>query len=309
MKQNYLLSIVLFIFINAGFSQQKGVTRETVKLVDDRDLYLNGGTRAQFGGKSRTYIKFDLPPNTAEWYYSFTTTNGASGTGNLNLAIQLTAMLADPSGISSTTVSALDVPEGVATADIYLLDRDNLQPFLNKTEFSYYPEGMVQNTKQAVVKIDDIRSGTWYLGIMNPSSLNGINLNIEIVAVTEAGSLVDVNKQNPYASQKKAELYGSMGWTSFLNGDYDKCIEYSNKANNIYKWGWVYANKGLAQLMLNEESAAVETYIEAITLVKNQPNTAFVFNEMIKDIDNAKNKYPNLTGADQIKQLIQLQLR
>lgn len=51
-----------------------------------------------FGGKSRTSIKIDLPPNTMEWYYSFTTTEVENGTANLNLAMQLSRMLVDPSG-------------------------------------------------------------------------------------------------------------------------------------------------------------------------------------------------------------------
>lgn len=285
-----------------GFSQDYEIIRETKKLVDSRDIYLNGGMRSQFGGKSRTYIKFDLPQNTVQWYYSFTTTEGQSGTANLNLAVQLTGMLADPSGLTSTTVSAIKVPEGVATADFYLIDQNNLQPFLNKVEYRHYPEGMAENTKQAVVKVDDIKTGSWYLGIKNPSSINGINLNIEIVAITETKKIIE--KSDAF---QKAELYGGLGWTQFENGDYEKCIEYCNKANDEYELGWVLANKGLALLMTDKESEAMETYINAITLIKKQHNPEYVFGEMIKDIDNAKKIKPELSGADEIKQLIQIQ--
>lgn len=290
------------ITIQLGFSQDYEIIKETKKLVDSRDIYLNGGMRSQFGGKSRTYIKVDLPPNTVRWYYSFTTTQGQSGTGNLNLAVQLAGMLADPSGMTSTTVSAIKVPEGVATADFYLIDQNNLQPFLNKVEYRYYPEGMVENTKQAVVKIDDIKTGSWYLGIKNPSSMNGININLEIVAITETKKLIEKSD-----SQQKAELYGGLGWTHFENGDYERCIEYCNKATNVFELGWVLANKGLALLMTDKESEAMETYINAITLIKKQPNPGYVFGEMIKDLDNAKKIKPELSGADEIKKLIQVQ--
>ena len=79
--------------------------------------------------------------------------------------------MADPSGVTSTTISAID--------------NNNLDLFLKKDNFRHYSEGMAENTKLAVVKIDDIKSGSWYLGIKNPSSLNGINICIEVVAVIE----------------------------------------------------------------------------------------------------------------------------
>ncbi|WP_324024579.1 tetratricopeptide repeat protein [Maribacter sp. BPC-D8] len=302
MKKNYILTIILLIFIQLGFSQDYEIVKETKKLVDTRDIYLNGGTRSQFGGKSRTYIKFDLPPNTVHWYYSFATTKGQSGTANLNLAVQLTGMIADPSGITSNSLSAINVPEGIATADFYLLDHTNLQPFINKIDYQHYTEGMAENTKQAVVKVDDIKTGSWYLGIKNPSSLNGINLIVEIVAITETRILIAKSDK-----QQKAELYGGLGWTNFESGDYEKCIEYCDKANAEFELGWVLANKGLAELMTDKESNAMETYIQAITLIKKQPNPTYFFKEMIKDINNSKKIKPNLTGADEIKQLIEMQ--
>tara|TARA_R110002051_G_scaffold325205_1_gene426319 strand:- start:2749 stop:3663 length:915 start_codon:yes stop_codon:yes gene_type:complete len=304
MKKHYITTILFLLIIQLGFSQEYEIIRETKQIVDSRDIYLNGGTRAQFGGKSRTYIKFDLPKNTIQWYYSFTTTKGKSGTGNLNLAVQLTGMMADPSGITSSAMSQIKVPEGVATADIYLIDRNNLQPFLSKTQYKHYPEGMVQNTKQAIVEVDDIKNGSWYLGIINPSSMNGINLNIEIVAITEVKKLISKSE-----TQQKAELYGGLGWKQFENGDYEKCIEYCDKANAEYELGWVLANKGLALLMTNKESNAMETYINAITLIKKQPQSNYVFKELVKDIINAKKIKPELKGANEIKDLLQMQIR
>lgn len=305
MKKNYVL-IVLFILglYQYVIAQEIEFTKETKVLVEKRDLYINGGTRAQFGGKSRTYIKIDLPPNTVQWYYSFSTTKGKSGTKNLNLAIQLASIITNPALISSDSASAIDVPDGEASADIYLLDYNNLKPFQNKTDFKYYQEGMAQNTKQAVVKIDDIKNGTWYLGIKNPSSLNGINLSIEVVAITETKVIKEKTEE-----QEKAELYGTLGWTKFENGEYEKCIDYCDKSEAEYSLGWVQANKGLANLMIGKETEAMEIYINAITLIKKQSNPNYVFNEIIKDINNALTKKPDLSGADDIKQVIELQMK
>lgn len=309
MKKNYILAFLLLIFIQVVYSQEYEVKTETKQIIESRSIYLNGGLNATFGGKSRTYLEVDLPPNTVKWYYSFSTKKGKSGTQNMNLAIQLTGMMSAPSGLTSSTLSAIKVPDGVASADIYLCDRQNIDKFLAKKDlyggsYSYNMEGSAESTKQAIVEVDDIKSGTVYLGLRNPSTNNGVNISIEVVAITE--TRIAIEKSD---TQQKAELYGGLGWKQFENGDYEKCIEYCDRANTEYELGWVLANKGLAQLMTNKESEAMETYINAITLIKKQPNPDYVFGEIIKDIDNAKKIKSNLSGADEIKHIIEIQRR
>lgn len=307
MNKYYIFIFLITIFVQNGYSQDYEVLTEFEQIIDTRSIYLNGGLNAAFGGNSRTYLKIDLPQNTVKWYYSFSTSKGKSGTQNLSLAIQLAGMLADPSGFTSNTLSALNVPEGVASVDIYLLDRENLNKFTAKDDiyengFSFLMEGTAQNTKQAVVEIDDKIKGTVYLGLKNPSTHSGVNLTIEVVAITEKQVIIEKSEK-----QQKAELYGGLGWTQFENGDYEKCIYFCNKAFEEYELGWVLANKGLAQLMLNKEDEAMETYVDAITLIKNQPEPEYVFTEMIKDIEIALKIKPDLDGADEIKQIIELQ--
>ncbi|HNP66847.1 MAG TPA: hypothetical protein PKH16_02990 [Aequorivita sp.] len=307
MKKKLVNTLFFISIIQFSFGQEFEIVRETKKLIDSRNIYLNGGTRAEFGGKSRTSIKIDLPPNTVEWYYSFTTTQGENGTQNLNLAMQLSPMLIDPSGLSAVAISKVKVPEGVATADIYLLDQRNVNLFLQKVDlnggtFLQYPEGLVENTKQAIVKVDDIKRGTWYLGLKNPSSMNGININIEVVVITETRKPIAKTEK-----QQKADLYGGLAKTQYDNGAYDKCVEYCDKAMAEYELGWVLATKGLAQLMLDKEMEGTETYINAITLVKQQSNSRRVFREMIKNIDNALKIKPGLKGAEEIRGLIETQ--
>lgn len=306
MNKYYIFIFLITLLIQSGYSQDYEIVTESEQIIETRSIYLNGGLNATFGGKSRTSIKVDLPPNTVKWYYSFSTKKGKSGIQNLNLAIQLAGMLSDPSGITASTLSAIEVPEGMASVDIYVLDRENRDKFSAKEDiigegYSYNSEGFVENTKQAVVEIDDILNGTVYLGLKNPSTHSGVNLTIEIVAITE--NQVYIEKSN---EQQKAELYGGLGWTQFENGDYEKCVEYCTKAFSEYELGWVLANKGLAQLMLNKEDEAMETYVNAITLIKQQPQPDYVFNEMIKDIENALKISPDLSGADEIKQIIQI---
>jgi tetratricopeptide (TPR) repeat protein len=301
-----LLLVITLFQIYSGYTQE--VIKESHQIIETRSIYLNGGTRAAFGGKSRVNIKIDLPKNTEKWYYSFSTSKGKSGTKNLGLALQLSALLLDPSGISTKAMSSIDVPRGSSSVDVYLCDNKNIDLFRSKVDnnggtYYFIPEGSVENTRQAVVEINDVTSDTWYLGLKNPSSLEGVNITIEVVAITKK-----IIKKEKSAEEKKSELYGNLGWTHFLKNDYLKCIEYSNKANANFKLGWVYANKGLAQLMLGKDQEATETYIDAITLIKKQSQPRYVFNEIIKDLDNVLKVNSELKGANEIKNLLKLQL-
>ncbi len=302
---NKFLTLILLFLINFGFSQE--IKSESHQIIKPRNIYLNGGMRTAFGGKSRTFLKIDLPPNTVQWYYSFSTSKGKSGIKNLNLALQLSSLFSGSGAISSTAMSSIKVPPGSGSIDIYLCDRKNIDLFQDKIDnkggtFYHIIEGTVENTKQAVVQINDVKTNTWYLGIKNPSSLDGINISIEVVAITEE---IITKAKSP--EQEKAELYGSIGWAQFEKGDYLKCIEYCDKANAEYKLGWVNANKGLAQLIIGQEAIATETYINAISLIKKQTNPDYIFKEVLKDINNALRVNPELKGALEIKKLIEWQ--
>jgi hypothetical protein len=183
------LSAVALIGCSKGASS---VNQSLVTLIQQRTIYLNGGARAAFGGKSRTTIKVDLPEKTKSWYYSFSTAPGESGAANLDLGLQLAALSIDPSGVTSGALSQLTVPKGASTIDVYLLDESNSDLFKMKVDnsdgtFRYVREGTIENTAQGIVQIDDVKSGTIYLGLKNPSTLNGVNIVLEVVAIVEKG--------------------------------------------------------------------------------------------------------------------------
>lgn len=304
----YLLAFLVFIAnLAIGFSQQFETKIVEKVLIQNRSLYLKGGFRASFSGASRTSIKIDLPPNTIEWYYSFSTSKGESGTKNLELGLQLGTLLADPSTLTSAILSNLKVPTGVANADIYLCNNANIDGFIKKYDnnggtFYFYQEGTVQSTKQAVVKIDDIRSGTWYLGIKNPSTSTGININIEVVAIVEERTIIEKTED-----EQKAELYGNLGLSHYNNGEYEKCIEYCDKALLEYELGQVLVTKGLALLMHGKEAEATEIFVEAVTVIKKQPYPDQIIEWTIKALDNIILFNWNLESARTIRELYQSQ--
>jgi hypothetical protein len=210
-----ILSFILAITTTLSFGQYTKTEKTTKTLVQQRSIYLNGGARATVGGKSRVVIPFDLPQNTVEWYYSFSTNAGTSGTKNLNLAVQLSTLLVDQSGTTASLMNQVKVPSGSSSIDVYLLNSENQTAFEEKLDinggtFYFISEGTVENTEQAVVKVDDVKSGRWYLGLKNPSSLDGVNIFIEVTAIVQSKVYVDewtVENKNKLKSNCLARFY------------------------------------------------------------------------------------------------------
>ncbi|MEZ5017275.1 MAG: hypothetical protein R2800_09510 [Flavipsychrobacter sp.] len=204
-------AVFLFLLFISSFyrlvAQNYVNTSEIQTIVEQRTIYLNGGARAAVGGKSRVIIPVNLPPGTVKWYYSFTTSSGESGSANLHLLTQLSALILDPSGLTKSALSNIEIPQGSTSIDVYLLDKNNADAFLNKVDnyegsYRYYNDGYVTNTKQALVPVNFKSDNTIYIGLKNPSTLDGVNITIEVVA--------EINKQvyqDVWVSQSIDKLY------------------------------------------------------------------------------------------------------
>lgn len=305
MKNVAYLFVSLIVFSTHSFSQTTKLVLKTYQIIEERNIALNGGIRSQFGGKSRTYIKIDLPPGTKEWYYSFSTRPGTSGTENLNLALQLSTLVTGGLASSAINTAGIKIPSGSASIDVYLLSSQWVNSFLEKADtkgvsIPIITEGSVQNTRQAAVKIDDVKEGTWYLALKNPSETDGINIFIEVVAIVE-------EKMQASPEETKAIFYGNLGWKAYDRGDYDQCLELSKKAIEIYPdLGYVWANVGLVQLIKGDYITAVESYAKAMELYKAIDKREFYIRETIKDIDNAIKKHGDLQGAKDIRDSFRL---
>ena len=307
MKTKFTIIFTIFIQFFL-FSQETEITFKTVKLIEPRNVYLNGGFRASLGGKSREIIKIDLPEKTIKWYYSFSVQNGQSGAQILNLAIQLAPLFVGVSSVPTNLLSNIKVPEGSGSADIILTDYQNAISFSKKVDlnggtYTHYTEGTVHNTRNGVIEINDVTVGTVFLCLRNPSTSAGVNINIEVVAVVQE---IIVHPKSD--TLKKAEIYGNMGWKKFELGQYEKCIEYSDKSMKLCELGWVVGNKGLSLLLLNKEDAAIDVYVHAISLIKKQKKSLIYLKALLKDIEDELKKNPNLPGGIEIKELIELEM-
>ncbi|MBI1183487.1 hypothetical protein GC194_04415 [bacterium] len=168
-------------------------------------FYINSGSNSLFkGGSSRITIPVELPAGTVEWYYTFSADRDEQQikktTGGLNLVGELTSAL-DQTGSLGFALSMLTTPPGGNVCDIYLLDFNNSRMFEQKVDnnggtFYYKTIGSRQNIKSGVVKITDLNSGIFYIGIKNPDRLYGINVTIEVAAVIleETWAVRDVKK-------------------------------------------------------------------------------------------------------------------
>ena len=239
--------------------------RKPVQVLHQQTFYLNSTARAALGGKSKTWFNVPLPPNTVEWYYSFTTTKGEKSKASVELFAQLTKLI-DPTGITAVATTAIFTMPGAGVCDIYLMDKDNANIFLeknrNRDSFDYDLSASRENFRNGTVRIDNYKGQECYLGFKNPSPTEGVAITFEIVAIVEETRIIE----RPLA-ETKAEIFGTLGRKAYLNGNYDMCLDLSLKAiKGNGNLGWVYNNLGLVYLIRGDYVAAVDSYATAIAL-------------------------------------------
>jgi len=308
MKQilTFLVALSFALIVNGQTVQRE---RKVVQVMSPQTFYLNGGTRATFGGKSRILINISLPPNTVEWYYSFSTSKNENSSMSIGLISQLTKLV-DPTGLTAIATSSILTPTGAGVCDIYLMDRKNADAFMEKVDNlggSYYYEisGSRENYKNGTVQIKYIASGNRCLGFKNPSATQGISITFEVAAIVEETKLIQKSE-----TEQKVEMYGSLGWKAYEKGEYDKCLELSKKALEFNPdLGWVHNNIGLVLLIKGDYISAIDSYSTAITLFKKSDNPKHWFSEAIKDLNNLIAKHGQVEGANDILEMLKLEQR
>jgi hypothetical protein len=184
---------------NTNVSRQK--VHRPVIVVEPSSLWVNSGSNATFGGgKSRLLIPVSFPPGTVEWFYRFAASRNPADIEKVHKNFQLLGELAQlllpgagalTSKAISVGVDQLTMPPGADYCDIYLLDPNNAQGFVNKTDgWRPMSQGMRENLMSGNVKGDCCLQGQYYLGIKNPAALDGINVSVEVIAITDFEELV-----------------------------------------------------------------------------------------------------------------------
>lgn len=173
-----------------------------ISIIPTTEYYINSGSNATFmGGKSRITFPITLPKNTQEWYYVFSASREKSDIeefkNSFNLIGQLSKII-DKTGALNFGVDMLTKPPGGNVCDVYLLDFNNSKLFESKDAYRYLTNGTRENIKSGIVKMTGGAAQTYFLGIKNPDNMYGIQVAIEVVAVTleEEWGLKDVQKMN-----------------------------------------------------------------------------------------------------------------
>jgi hypothetical protein len=191
-----IIGFAICAMLTSGTTSAQTLKQKTfvkaVTLWDENTYKLNGGARSSLGGTSRKAILINLPANTIEWFYSITTsTDGSTTNDKINLGVQIaTAIAAATTGIGKAAaftrldqaaVNAIKLPTGSMPINSYVLDNVQGPNFLNKKSFSYQIAN--EDLLQGTTRISYPTSGSWYIGIQNPSAFSAVNFKIEVVAI------------------------------------------------------------------------------------------------------------------------------
>lgn len=181
----------------AGFNPSVSLKKilTPVAIQEQQSFYINSGRNAMLqGGKSRVLVPINIPPGTIEWFYRVSASRNAQGIENVKqnfkLFAEVTTLLLDLTGtaaaVTGLAVDQLSQPPGADYCDIFLISPEFGEKFQAKEDeqWKYLVDGSRLNFKAGNVKVMCCNSGTYYLGIRNPDSGIGVNVSVEVIAVT-----------------------------------------------------------------------------------------------------------------------------
>ena len=181
--KNALLPLLVFCVVSQSSAQGSKQDYMVVPIISQQSLYLkaNSGTTDRSG--SRQVLQINLPANTVKWYYTVTTRSGRGQFLNNDLTGQLVKLVDPDRGIAPR--ASVRVPQGTGLCDIYLMTNPlEVNKYINnRPAVSFLMNDSREHYISGAVPVKDFLDGSCFLIVRNPSSSNGVNVNIEVTAI------------------------------------------------------------------------------------------------------------------------------
>ncbi len=214
MKRMAWIFILYFSGFSTAFAQIYEAVDEVVPVLKQQTFYLNSTTR--IGGKPRNAIKVTLPEGTQEWYYVFTTSKRENSGEELKLYKQVADFVGkgllktNVIGMATSAAYRIVRPTGAGVVDVYLTDAAGRDQFF-ETSWNVYkydkPENLIEdgsreNTRDATLVLKGAKANEIYICFKNPSSVEGIYVTLEAVALVSQQAYVD-----EWSAERKDEVF------------------------------------------------------------------------------------------------------
>lgn len=189
---------LLFLLFICHVTNAQSTNKYTFKAVqvEKATLKLNGSLNAFASGKSKAFVEVVLPPNTIEWYFSFSTRRDQQAEKQMANAIDLTAkvsslILAIPTagastafnGLTEAAIKSVAIPNGEVPINIYAFDAVNASLFKQKQNatpvIGSYNESQISGSSL----IRDVNKQLYYIAVDNPNVRSGVLVDIEVTAL------------------------------------------------------------------------------------------------------------------------------
>jgi hypothetical protein len=176
MKRKLLFLILILLFVDCIYGQryqERGLSlTHTVVHLDAKSNFL---TR----GKYRTVFEVIDLQNATQWFYAFSIRSNDANEIKINLRGYIGSHLGQ-----SISLTGLSLPIGKDYCNVYLMDKENSEKFMQNKRFFYINAYSFMNVSEGKIGIRrEIEN--YYIGVENPNKVWGFDVVMEAVAVDE----------------------------------------------------------------------------------------------------------------------------
>lgn len=297
-SQRYMKKIFFIVFVHTFFlNYGQNDLKQQVVSVHSASTYTVNSKNYMGNGKTVVPISIFLPDNTKELVYTISTSKRGSVFSGSSILAQSSELLQKSPNPIFNFAGVLIAPtsnEGVSNnykVNTYFLDDKNYQLYSGNLPSMHYPDLSRQNITTGTVGVRFPQNltikGRHWLILENQSEWTGVDVSVEIIAITEQKE--QEQEENILSSgNSKSNMLYKLG-VGFLNRkQYDKAEEHFSKSIEIDENnGLSRTNLGLIKLINGENDEASSLYIEAVNIFKK---------DKLNGKNNLINEYNNLVN-------------